>query len=74
MFGYVVVNQKSLKEEELAAYREFESRVNLVDDKLSAIEMVRNAISEKIAAHRMTVTHIIVMIRLTLVNLTDFSC
>ena len=32
----------------LAAYREFESRVNLVDDKLPAIEMVRNAISEKI--------------------------
>jgi len=32
----------------LVVYREFESRVNLVDDKLPAIEMVRNVISEKI--------------------------
>ena len=32
----------------LSAYREFESRVNLVDDKLPAIEQVRTAIKEKI--------------------------
>ena len=32
----------------LAAYRDFESRINLVDDKLPAIEQVRGAIKEKI--------------------------
>ncbi len=32
----------------LAAYRDFESRINLVDDKLPAIEQVRAAIKEKI--------------------------
>lgn len=32
----------------LAAYRDFESRINLVDDRLTAIEQVRVAIKEKI--------------------------
>lgn len=32
----------------LAAYRDFESRVNLVDEKLPAIEQVHNAVKEKI--------------------------
>ena len=32
----------------MAAYRDFESRINLVDDKLPAIEQVRAAIKEKI--------------------------
>jgi acylphosphatase len=32
----------------LAAYRDFESRINLVDDKLPAVEQVRVAINEKI--------------------------
>ena len=32
----------------LAAYRDFESRINLVDDKLPAIEQVRDAVKEKI--------------------------
>ena len=32
----------------LAAYRDFESRINLVDDKLPAIEQVRAAVKEKI--------------------------
>ena len=32
----------------LAAYRDFESRINLVDDKLLAIEQVRAAVKEKI--------------------------
>ncbi len=32
----------------LAAYREFESRIDLFDEKLSAVELVRRAIGEKI--------------------------
>ena len=32
----------------LAAYRDFESRIHLIDEKLPAIEQVRNAIKEKI--------------------------
>ena len=32
----------------LSAYRDFENRINLVDDKLPAKEQVRNAIGEKI--------------------------
>ena len=32
----------------LAAYREFESRIDLFDEKLPAVELVRRAISEKI--------------------------
>lgn len=32
----------------LAAYRDLENRINLVDDKLPAIEQVRAAINEKI--------------------------
>ncbi len=32
----------------LAAYRDFEARISLVDDKLPAIEMVRKAVCEKI--------------------------
>ena len=32
----------------LAAYREFEERVDLFDEKLSALEMVRRAVSQKI--------------------------
>lgn len=32
----------------LAAYRDFESRINLTEEKLTAIEQVRNAITEKI--------------------------
>ena len=32
----------------LSAYRDFESRINLIDDKLPAIEQVRGAIKEKI--------------------------
>lgn len=32
----------------LAAYRDFETRISLVDDKLPAIEMVRKAVFEKI--------------------------
>ena len=32
----------------LAAYRDFESRINLIDEKLPAIEQVRNAVKEKI--------------------------
>lgn len=32
----------------LSAYRDFEKRINLVDEKLSAIEQVRNAVNEKI--------------------------
>ena len=32
----------------LAAYRDFENRINLVDDKLPAIEQVRGVIKEKI--------------------------
>ena len=32
----------------LSAYRDFESRINLTDDKIPALEQVRNAINEKI--------------------------
>lgn len=32
----------------LAAYRDFEARISLVDDKLPAIEMVRKAVCKKI--------------------------
>ena len=32
----------------LAAYRDFENRVNLVDERLPAVEQVRNAVKEKI--------------------------
>ena len=32
----------------MAAYRDFESRMNLVDDKLPAIEQVKTAVKEKI--------------------------
>lgn len=32
----------------LSAYRDFESRIHLTDDKISALEQVRNAINEKI--------------------------
>ena len=32
----------------LAAYREFESRIDLFDEKLPAVELVRRAIGEKI--------------------------
>ncbi|MDE5937833.1 MAG: hypothetical protein K2H37_01975 [Lachnospiraceae bacterium] len=32
----------------LAAYRDFDTRISLVDDKLPAIEMVRKAVCEKI--------------------------
>ena len=32
----------------LAAYRDFETRISLVDEKLPAIEMVRKAVHEKI--------------------------
>ncbi len=33
-----------------------------------------NAMSENMAAHKMTATHTVVMMKVVLVNLTDFSC
>ena len=46
----------------LAAYRDFESRINLVDDKLPAIEQVRAAIKEKIG--KFTKSEIMDLVRL----------
>ena len=46
----------------LAAYRDFETRISLVDEKLPAIEMVRKAVYEKIS--KLTKSGIMELIRL----------